>query len=151
MQTPRSPALAKRKSCPLHTELSNHSITALGCIKDHQVPAPLHGQGGGVWLLPGQSKQARLVPSSLVSPRSQNGPTKPCTVQLGQAGPTQIPLLFGQGWFRNEMGNQGRVESEAAFIPVTHYTPSVQARAGSGPEELCPPPPPSLPHFGADT
>lgn len=40
--------------------------------------------------------------------------------------------------------------SEAAFTPVTHYPPSVQARAGSGPEELCPPPP-SLPHFGAET
>lgn len=70
-----------------------------------------------------------MVPPRLVSP-------------AGVGCSTQIPLLFRQGWFRNEMRTQRTVDSVAAFTPVTHCTPSVEARAGSSPEELCPPPPP---------
>lgn len=67
----------------------------------------------------GQTQGARMVLPSLIrpkepgwshqgwtTPRSQGGPTKPCSVQLGRAVPTQIPLLFRQGWFRSQMRNQ---------------------------------------------
>lgn len=83
------------------------SQSGLGWIKDH-------GQRRAVWLVPphlvspskpGCSHQVWSVP------RSQNSPTKPCSVQLRHTSPTQPPLLFRQGWFKNQMRSQETVES----------------------------------------
>lgn len=61
MQNTQEACPGQEEQLPLCSQSSGtpQSQNGLGWIKDHRVPAPCHGQGGGVW----------LVPPSLVSPK----------------------------------------------------------------------------------
>lgn len=67
MQNAQEACPGQEEQLPLCSQSSGtpQSQNGLGWIKDHRVPAPCHGQGGGVWLVRpslAQPSWGRLVP-----------------------------------------------------------------------------------------